>query len=300
MKTGFIGTGAMGRPMILNLLAAGHEVAFYARRPEAAAPLVAAGAVACGNPAEVARWADIVITIVTTGEDVDSITFGPDGLAEGFMPGSVLVDMSTIPPGTARSIAARLKTRGVAMLDAPVSGGEVGARAGTLAIMVGGEAEVLERVRPLFLALGKTLVHLGANGAGQVAKMCNQAIMVAAIEACAEAFAFARASGVDGARVLAALSAGSAGSRVLEVMGARMVNRDFVAGIEARLHHKDFRIVMNEAHALGLPMPVSAQVWQQLNALMAQGLGKEDRSCLLKVVERASGEVKLPFLSKGD
>jgi len=289
MKTGFIGTGAMGRPMILNLLAGSHEVYFYARRPEAAAPLVDAGAVACSSPAEVAQNAKIVFTIVTTGEDVEAVCFGPNGLAEGFAPGSVLVDMSTIPPGTARSLAARLADMGVAMLDAPVSGGEVGARAGTLAIMVGGEAQVLERVRPLFLAMGKTIVHIGKNGAGQVAKACNQAIMVAAIEACAEAFAFAQKSGVDTAKILAALSGGSAGSRVLEVMGARMVKRDFQAGIEARLHHKDFRIVLNEAHALGVPLPVAAQVWQQLNALMAQGLGREDTSCLLKVVEGMGG-----------
>jgi 2-hydroxy-3-oxopropionate reductase len=285
MKTGFIGTGAMGRPMILNLLADGHEVYFYARRPEAAAPLVEAGAVACYSPAAVAQSADIVFTIVTTGEDVEQVVFGQYGLAEGFAPGSVLVDMSTIPPGTAQAIAARLADAGVAMLDAPVSGGEVGAKAGTLAIMVGGEADVLERVRPLFLTLGKTVVHIGSSGAGQVAKACNQIIMVAAIEACAEAFAFAEKSGVDTAKVLAALSGGSAASRVLDVMGARMVARDFQAGIEARLHHKDFRIVLQEAHTLGTPLPVAAQVWQQLNALMAQGMGKEDSSCLLKVVE---------------
>jgi 2-hydroxy-3-oxopropionate reductase len=289
MKTGFIGTGAMGRPMILNLLAGGHEVYFYARRPEAAAPLVEAGALPCSSPAAVARNSEIVFTIVTTFDDVEQVCFGPNGLTEGFAPGSVLVDMSTIPPGTARFIAARLKEKGVAMLDAPVSGGEVGARAGTLSIMVGGDAEVLERVRPLFLCLGKTVVHIGANGAGQVAKACNQMIMVAAIEACAEVFAFAQKSGVDSAKVLAALSGGSAGSRVLEVMGARMVARDFQAGIEARLHHKDFRIVLNEAHALGVPLPIAAQVWQQLNTLMAQGLSKEDTSCLLKVVEGMGG-----------
>ncbi|MDD5298315.1 MAG: NAD(P)-dependent oxidoreductase [Rhodocyclaceae bacterium] len=289
MKTGFIGTGAMGRPMILNLLAGGFEVYFHARRPEAAAPLVAAGAVACASPAEVARNAQIVFTIVTTGEDVEQVVFGAEGLAQGFSSGSVLVDMSTIPPGTARSIAARLAEMGVAMLDAPVSGGEVGAKAGTLAIMAGGAAEVLERVRPLLLSMGKTVVHIGGNGAGQVAKACNQMIMVAAIEACAEAFALAEKSGVDGARVLAALKGGSAGSRVLEVMGERMVKRDFAAGIEARLHHKDFRIVLNEAHALGTPLPVAAQVWQQLNALMASGLGREDTSSLLKVVESLGG-----------
>ena len=289
MKTGFIGTGAMGRPMILHLLAGGFDVAVYARKHEALAPLVAAGAVACATPADVARGSDVVFTIVTTGEDVEAVTFGPQGLAAGFAPGAVLVDMSTIPAGTARAIAARLKAQGVAMLDAPVSGGEVGARAGTLAIMAGGEADVLEKVRPLFLCMGKTIVHIGGNGAGQVAKACNQMIMVAAIEACAEAFALARKSGVDLAKLKEALSGGSAASRVLEVMGARMVTGDFAAGIEARLHHKDFRIVLDEAHALGTPLPIAAQVWQQLNALMAQGMGKDDTSSLLKVVERMSG-----------
>ena len=279
----------MGRPMILHLLAGGHEVAVYARKPEALAPLLEAGAVACASPADVARRAEVVFTIVTTGEDVESVSFGPEGLAAGFAPGAVLVDMSTIPPGTARSIAARLAEQGVAMLDAPVSGGEVGARAGTLAIMAGGDADVLERVKPLFLCMGKTLVHIGGNGAGQVAKACNQMIMVAAIQACAEAFALAKKSGVDLAKVKEALSGGSAASRVLDVMGARMVTGDFAAGIEARLHHKDFRIVLDEAHALGSPLPIAAQVWQQLNALMAQGMGKDDTSSLLKVVERMSG-----------
>jgi 2-hydroxy-3-oxopropionate reductase len=197
--------------------------------------------------------------------------------------------MSTIAPASARRVAAALHGRRAAMLDAPVSGGAQGAQDATLAIMVGGSAEVLERVRPLLACLGRTIVHIGGNGAGQVAKACNQMIMVAAVEACAEAMHLANAHGVDLAAVRAALSGGSAASRVLDVMGERMVRRDFGAGIESRLHHKDFGILMDEAAKLGAPLPVAAQVWQQLNALMALGGARDDTSSLLRVLERASG-----------
>jgi 2-hydroxy-3-oxopropionate reductase len=196
--------------------------------------------------------------------------------------------MGTIPPDTARRIAAKLAERGIEAIDAPVSGGEVGARNATLAIMAGGKAEVLARVRPLLEKLGKTLVHVGPSGAGQVAKACNQMIMVSCIEAVAEAMLLAQRAGADPEKVRLALAGGSAGSRVLEVFGAKMTARDFKAGVEARLHHKDFGILLNEAVSLGAPLPVAAQVWQQLNALMAQGLGREDTSVLLKVLERES------------
>lgn len=289
MRVGFIGMGAMGRPMALHLLRAGHEVAVWARRAESAQPLLEAGAVWRATPADVARHAEVVFTIVTTGADVEHVAFGPDGLIEGFLPGSILVDMSTIAPGTARTIAQRLAERGVDMLDAPVSGGETGAIAATLSIMVGGRADVLDRVRPLFAVLGKTLVHVGESGAGQVAKACNQMIMVGFIQAVAEALHLATAAGADPAKVRQALAGGSAGSRVLEVFGGRMVDRDFAAGVEARLHHKDYGILMAEAYRLGVPLPVSAQVWQQLNALMANGLGKQDTASLLRVLELNGG-----------
>ncbi|MDX9707278.1 MAG: NAD(P)-dependent oxidoreductase [Azospira sp.] len=287
MKLGFIGLGTMGRPMATRLLRAGHAVSVWARRPEAAAPLVESGAALCASPADLARAADVVFTIVTHGSDVESVVFGGNGLAEGFAPGSVLVDMSTIAPGLARDLAARLGERGVHMLDAPVSGGGVGAEAGTLAIMAGGEAEVFERMRPLFAILGRTLVHVGGHGAGQVAKMCNQMVMVTAIEAVAEAMRLATAAGVDPEKVRMALAGGSAGSRVLEVFGARMTQRDFAAGVEARLHHKDFGILLAEAHAMGLPLPLPAVVGHQLDALMAQGWGADDTASLLRVLERA-------------
>ncbi len=288
MKVGFIGLGAMGRPMALHLITAGHELSVYARRAGAAQPLVDAGAAACSSPAEVAAASEVVFTMVTTGADVEQVVLGEGGIIHGAKPGTVLVDMGTIPPGTARRIAAALAARGIETLDAPVSGGEVGAQNATLAIMAGGKAEVRERVRPLLEKLGKTLVHVGPNGAGQVAKACNQMIMVSCIEAMAEAMLLAKQSGADPEKVRRALAGGSAGSRVLEVFGARMTARDFRAGVEARLHHKDFGIVLNEAVTLGAPLPIAAQVWQQLNALMAQGWGREDTSALLKVLEGES------------
>ncbi len=288
MKLGFIGLGVMGRPMALHLIEAGHELSVYARRAEAAQPLVDAGAKACASPAEVAAASEVVFTMVTTGADVEQVALGEGGILHGAKPGPVVIDMGTIPPGTARRIAAQLAARGIETIDAPVSGGEVGARNATLAIMAGGKAEVLERVRPLLEKLGKTLVHVGPNGAGQVAKACNQMIMVSCIEAVAEAMLLAEKSGADPEKVRQALAGGSAGSRVLEVFGARMTARDFKAGVEARLHHKDFGILLDEAVTLGAPLPIAAQVWQQLNALMAQGMGREDTSALLKVLESES------------
>jgi len=288
MKVGFIGLGVMGRPMALHLLEAGHELSVYARRAEAAQPLVDAGAKACASPAGVAAASEVVFTMVTAGADVEQVALGEDGIVHGAKPGTVLVDMGTIPPGTARRVAAKLAAKGIETIDAPVSGGEAGARNATLAIMAGGKAEVLARVRPLLERLGKTIVHIGPSGAGQVAKACNQMIMVACIEAVAEALLLARQSGADPEKVRQALAGGSAGSRVLDVFGARMTAHDFKAGVEARLHHKDFGILMNEAATLGAPLPIAAQVWQQLNALMAQGWGREDSSALLRVLERES------------
>ncbi len=287
MRVGFIGLGAMGRPMAQHLLRAGHALSLWSRRPEAAAALVEAGAVACDSPAAVARRAEVVFTMVTDSADVAAVALGDEGLIHGFAPGSIHVDMSTIAPGMARHIAARLAESGVAMLDAPVSGGAAGARNATLAIMVGGAAETLARVRPLFALLGQAVVHIGGNGAGQVAKACNQMVMVASLQACAEAMRLAAASGVDPAQVRKALLGGSGGSRVLEVFGGRMVARDFQAGVEARLHHKDFAILLDEAHRLGCPLPVAGQVGQQLNALMGSGWGHDDSASLLRVLEAA-------------
>ena len=290
MRVGFVGLGVMGLPMAGHLLAAGHELAVWARRPEAAASLVAAGACLCATPAELAERCEVVISVITASTDVEQLALGPGGLIEGFAPGGIHVDMSTIAPGTARQVAARYAEKGIGWLDAPVSGGELGAREATLAIMAGGVAETLERVRPLLACLGKTVVHIGPAGAGQVAKACNQMIMVNAIQACAEAMRLAGAHGVDPAKVREALMGGSAASKVLDVMGGRMARRDFAAGIQSRLHHKDFAILMAEARQLGAPLPVAAQTWQQLNALMALGGGRDDTASLLKVLEPFEGK----------
>lgn len=282
MKIGFIGLGVMGRPMAGHLQRAGHQLFVWARRPASVGDLAATR---CATPAELGRCCDVVFTVVTSSADVEGLALGKDGLIEGMAPGSVLVDCSTIAPASAREIAARLGEKGIAMLDAPVSGGAQGAIDATLAIMVGGEAAVLERLRPLLACLGQRIVHVGPNGAGQIAKICNQMIMVAAIQAAAEAMRLAAASGVDCAKVRQALAGGSAASRVLDVMGERMVKRDFSAGIEARLHHKDFGLVLEAARKNGVPMPLTAAVGQQLNALMAQGWGRDDTSSLLRVLE---------------
>lgn len=292
MNLGFVGLGTMGRPMALNLMRAGHDMAVFVRRTDAAQALVAAGATACASAADVARRAEVVFTMVTSSEDVAGVALGKGGIVEGAASGSVVVDMSTIAPAAARRIAAGLAVRGVHMLDAPVSGGEQGAIHATLAIMVGGDAQVLERVRPLLQILGGTIVHIGASGAGQVAKACNQLVMVAAIEAAAEALALAAKSGADPGKVREALAGGSAGSRALDLFGAKMVAHDFKALVEARLHHKDFGLLLGEAVQLGAPLPISAQVWQQLNALMACGWGKNDTSSLLRVLERESGAAR--------
>ena len=282
MKVGVIGLGVMGRPMALHLQRAGHDLHVWARRPASVAGLPAT---VCQTPAELGRQCEVVFTIITSSADVEHVALGPDGLIEGMAPGSVLVDCSTIAPEAARHIAARLGEKGIAMLDAPVSGGAQGAIDATLAIMAGGEAEVLARVRPLLECLGQRIVHIGPNGAGQVAKACNQMIMVAAIQAAAEAMRLAAASGVDCGKVRDALAGGSAASRVLDVMGERMVRRDFAAGIEARLHHKDFGLVLAAARQSGVPVPLTAVVDQQLNALMAQGWGRDDTASLLRVLE---------------
>lgn len=282
MEIGFIGFGTMGRPMAEHLLRAGHRLHVWSRRPASTDFLPQEGVVRHASPEAVARAAAIVCTNVTGSDDVAGLAAE---LAPGFARGAIHVDFSTIAPNVARRIAADYATRGVDFVDAPVSGGGTGAQNATLAIMWGGRAALAERLAPVFGCLGKTVVHVGEPGAGQVAKACNQMVMVAAIEAAAEAARLATASGVDFAKVREAMLGGSAGSRVLDVFGGRMAARDFAAGVEARLHHKDYALLMGEAVALGAPLPVSAAVWQQLNALMARGWGRRDTSTLLRVLE---------------
>jgi 2-hydroxy-3-oxopropionate reductase len=252
------------------------------------APLVEAGAAACESPEEVARGSEIVFTMVTTTQDVLEVVLGERGVVAGARPGSILVDMGTISPAATRQIAARLAEAGIEALDAPVSGGGSGAINRTLSIMVGGKPEIFERVRPLFACMGKNIVHIGPNGAGQVAKACNQIVMLATLQGLAEAFTFARKTGLDPQRVYESLSGGATQCRILEVLGKRMVERNYAPGIEARLHYKDIQIVLDEAHTLGMALPGTALVTQMFNALIGRGGGKQDSSQLVEVTEAMS------------
>lgn len=292
MRVGFIGLGSMGLAMSERLLAAGFELHVWARRPVSTNSLVEQGATLCVSPAALARSVELVCTNVTSSTDVEGLATGADGLIEGLETGTLHIDFSTIAPETARRIAGLYAARGIDFIDAPVSGGSNAARSGSLAIMWGGCAsraeELAARIKPVFDCIGKTAVYVGAPGAGQVAKACNQMVMVAAIEAAAEAALLARANDLDFAKVHQAVSGGSAASRVLEVFGERMIRRDFAAGVEARLHHKDFGLLLGEAVRLGAPLPIASSVGQQLNALMAQGDAKADTSTLLTVLERSS------------
>ena len=293
INVGFIGPGIMGRPMALNLMKGGNKLWAYARRSETLHPLIAAGATACATPAEVARHADVIFTMVSDTPDVESVIFGETGVAPGISKaarsGSVIVDMSTISPTATKVFAQRLAKQGVEMLDAPVSGGETGAINGTLSIMVGGKPEVFERVKPLFELMGKNIVHIGGNGAGQVAKACNQIVVAVTIEAVAEALTFARKNGADAAKVREALMGGFAGSKIMEVHGKRMLDNDFKPGFKVGLHQKDMRIVMETAHQLGVALPAAALVTQHLNALMGTGDTDLDSAAVVKVIERMSG-----------
>ena len=261
----FIGLGGMGGHMVRHLLQAGQRVTVYARRTEAMAPFVAAGAQAASSPAEAARNADFIMTNVTATADVEATLLGAGGAIETARSGSIVCDFSTIDANATRSIASRFAEREVDFLDCPVSGGTKAAEAATLTILVGGNAAVLAKAQPLLDKLGKNIFHMGAVGAGQVTKACNQIVQVVNIQGIAEAMLFAQNNGVDTAKVVDALMAGMAGSKMLDLMGRKMAARDFAAGIEARLHHKDFGLVRNIAEQQGLPMPAVALVHEQLS-----------------------------------
>ena len=297
MNIGFIGLGSMGQPMAAHLLVAGHKLSVWARRapsgcggiglhrPTGADFLQSKGAGWAESPVDLARQCEIVCTNVTGSADVEGLAAQ---MIESLAPNSIHVDFSTIAPSVARAIAARYAVRGIHFVDAPVSGGTAGAQAATLAIMWGGKSALAARVTPLFHCLGKTIVHVGESGAGQVAKACNQMVMVAAIEACAEAAHLAQVAGIDFSRVRSAMQGGSAGSRVLDFFGGKMAARDFAPGVEARLHHKDFVMAMDVATRTGVPLPVAGTVMQQLDGLMAAGWGTQDTSRLLCVLERGA------------
>lgn len=289
MNIGFIGLGLMGRPMVLNLLKAGFSVNVWARRAASLDPVVEAGAKACESIAAVAAASDVVFSCVADAPDVAQVALGEQGVADGAAEGLVFVDMSTIAPAAARDIAEQLKARGVTMLDAPVSGGEVGAIAGTLTVMVGGEQAAFDKALPALEAMGKTINLVGDSGAGQVAKACNQILTGVGVAAVAEALNFAQKSGVDPARVREALLGGFAYSRILENHGQRMLDRNFKPGFKAWMHQKDMRIVMEEAHRLGLAVPSAAITAQMFNAMVGSGMGEDDSIAMLKLLETMSG-----------
>ncbi len=264
---GFLGLGIMGKPMVRNLLRAGYAVVAYNRSPGAVAEVVASGALAASSPADVGARASIVITMLPSPAIVEEVLLGNEGVAERLAPGSITIDMSTIDPATARRIAETLAARGVAALDAPVSGGDKGAIEGTLAIMVGGDAAAFERALPVFHAMGKNVTHVGPSGAGQVAKACNQIIVGVTIQAVAEALALAKASGLDPAVVRQALLGGFAQSRILEVHGQRMVEGNFVPGARASIHRKDLEIIDGAAAEAHKSLPAAALLLELMRTL---------------------------------
>lgn len=284
MKVGYIGLGIMGRPCVSNLLRAGFEVAVWARRPETATSLIDDGAHWVPSVAELAANVDVLITNVSDTADVATLLLGDDGVASAARPGLVCVDMSTISPIGARDIAANLAACGISFLDCPVSGGEVGAINGTLTIMVGGDAAALDKVRPVLAAMGKTITHIGASGAGQVAKACNQIAVGVGIAAVAEVMKLAQACGVDPAPVRQALLGGFAGSKVLDVHGQRMIDDNYAPGFKAKLHQKDMGIVLDTARELGIRLPEAERVAGLISQLVANGEGELDSSAIARLI----------------
>ena len=289
MKIGFIGLGLMGQPMALNLLKGGHVLSVWARRPAAMQVLLEAGASAAQSPADLAARSEVVISMVGDGSDVEALIFGPEGVLAGASPGLLVIDMSTIAPLTAQQVAAKLAEKGIDFLDAPVSGGDVGAQSGTLSIMVGGKAEAFLRAQPVFACLGKHNVHMGEVGAGQVTKAANNLVIAMTALAVSEAFCLAKKSGVDPALVREALLGGFAQSRVLEVHGQRMLDKNYQPGFKTWMHQKDLNIALNSAHALNLSLPGTALATQLYNASVAQGWGNDDTSSIYRLLQKLSG-----------
>jgi 2-hydroxy-3-oxopropionate reductase len=283
-KVGFVGLGIMGTPMAGHLLAAGHELYAHDIRPVPAA-LVEQGANVCASGREVAQKADIIITMVPDTPHVAAALFDPDGVAAGLTPGKIVVDMSSISPVETKAFAKRINDLGCAYLDAPVSGGEVGAKAASLTIMVGGPADVFETVKPLFDKMGKNITLVGSNGDGQTCKVANQIIVALNIEAVGEALLFASKMGADPAKVRQALMGGFASSRVLEVHGERMVKRTFDPGFRIELHQKDLNLALSSARAVGLSLPNTATAQELFNACAAHGGKAWDHSAMVRALE---------------
>ena len=284
-KIGFIGLGVMGEPMARNLIDAGHSLLVHSRSPEPVEALAEAGAETASSPREVAEGADVVITMLPDSPAVEAVVLGEDGVLAGASEGDLLIDMSTIHPTVSVAVAEAAGDRGVAALDAPVSGGDVGAQQGTLSIMVGGDADAVERARPLFEVLGKTIVHVGDAGAGQVVKACNQVVVAITIAAVSEALVLGSKAGVDPEQILDVLGGGLAANKVMEMRRTNFLEHDFTPGFRIDLHHKDLDIALGSGDEYGVPLPVTALVQQYMRALRAKGHGGDDHSGLIQVVE---------------
>ena len=282
---GFIGLGIMGRPMALNLIKGGHTL-FLHSRSGVPQDLTSAGGRACQSPRDVAAQADVIITMVPDTPDVEAVLFGAEGVVHALRAGKTVVDMSSISPIATKQFAKRIAELGCEYLDAPVSGGEVGAKNATLSIMVGGSEETFARIRPLFELMGKNITLVGGNGDGQTCKVANQIVVALTIEAIGEALLFASKAGADPARVRQALMGGFASSRILEVHGERMINRTFDPGFRVELHQKDLNLALSGARALGVSLPNTSTAQELFNACVAQGGAKWDHSAMVRALEK--------------
>ena len=285
MNIGFIGLGIMGRPMAGHLLTGGHKLAVVQHRSPLPVELTEGGATVCSSAREVAEKSDVIILMVPDTPDVERVLFSANGVAEGLSAGKLVVDMSSIDPIATRGFATRIREQGCDYVDAPVSGGEVGAKHATLTIMCGGEPAAFERVRPLFELMGKNITHVGKVGDGQVAKVANQIIVALNIEAVAEALVFASKAGADPAKVREALLGGFASSRVLEVHAERMIKRTFNPGFRIELHQKDLNLALGSARALGLSLPNTASAQQLFSTCVAHGGAGWDHSAIVRALE---------------
>ncbi|WP_213989185.1 NAD(P)-binding domain-containing protein [Sodalis sp. dw_96] len=290
---GFIGLGIMGKPMVRNLLSAGYEVHVYSILAQDINEVTADGAKGESGNLAVARQADIIITMVPNTPQVEEVLFGNQGVAEALDKGKVIIDMSTISSLATRDFAERVKKTGASMLDAPVSGGDKGAKSGSLSIMVGGDADVFARCLPILAVLGTRITHVGGNGAGQVVKSCNQVLAAATMAALGEALVMGTKAGVDPARIVEVLSAGYARCGALDIRGAQILERNFEPGFMTRLQYKDLGLAMELSKGIDVPMPIAGMVHELYKTCMAQGTGTEDHSNIIKVFEQMAGiEVK--------
>ncbi|TVR74958.1 MAG: 2-hydroxy-3-oxopropionate reductase [Sphaerobacteraceae bacterium] len=289
-KIGFVGLGIMGKPMVRNLVAAGWEVVVHNRSRGAVDELAGESdlVTAANSPLEVAQQTSMVVTMLPDSPDVEAVVFGENGLLEGMGNGDLLVDMSTIAPATSIAVNKALMERGASALDAPVSGGDKGAIAGTLSIMVGGTEKDFQRAHPMFEVVGSTIVHCGEVGAGQIVKCCNQVVVAVAYEAVSEALVLGSKAGVDPEKIIQVLNGGLAATRVLEMRGPTMIEHNFAPGFRINLHRKDLGIALATGKENNVPLPVTAVVTEMYESLVAHGDGDLDHSAMLKYVERAA------------